>query len=160
MKPCRTKASGLVFLIAMVLTVRADSTSVAAQYFACNQDSVPSTPARSADYFPCTSCHEKGKVNYTRRSLLNDHPEIILEHDTGNRWCLDCHAPLDRDKLHLAGGELIDFNQSFRLCGQCHEPTLRDLKAGVHGKHYSCVHCHNPHSPAIKSIAPLKKFKY
>lgn len=156
---------GFGFFLATALPVCADSTEVAAKRSATSEDSVLSTPTLSEDYFPCTSCHDKGKVNYTRRPLLEDHPEIILEHDAENRWCLDCHAPLDRDKLHLASGELIGFNESFRLCGQCHGPTYRDWKAGVHGKrtgkwngkktYFLCVHCHNPHSPAIKPIAPF-----
>jgi hypothetical protein len=122
-------------------------------------------PPLSPAYFPCTSCHDKGTTNNQRRELKDEHTDIILQHDEKNRWCLDCHAPLDRDKLHLASGELIEFNQSYRLCGQCHGPTYRDWKAGVHGKrtgmwngqkkYFLCVHCHDPHSPAIKPIKPF-----
>jgi len=122
-------------------------------------------PPLSPDYFPCTTCHELGKTNNQRRQLKDEHTSIVFDHDEKNRWCLDCHAPLDRDKLHLASGELIGFDQSYRLCGQCHGPTYRDWKVGVHGKrtgmwngrknYFLCVHCHDPHSPSIKPINPF-----
>ena len=118
-------------------------------------------PPLSSDYFPCTTCHEKGQVNRNRRELKDAHTEIVLQHGD-NRWCLDCHNPLDRDKLHLASGELIEFTQSYKLCGQCHGTIYRDWKVGVHGKrtgmwngkkeYMLCVHCHNPHSPSVKPI--------
>jgi hypothetical protein len=151
--------------IALWRRIAGFSVLLAVAIFPAPEEIQTPAPPLSPDYFPCTGCHEKGQVNPQRRSLLNDHPDIILEHDAKNRWCLDCHAPLDRDKLHLASGELIEFGQSYRLCGQCHGPTFRDWKAGVHGKrtgmwngkknYFLCVHCHNPHSPAIKPIPPF-----
>ena len=123
------------------------------------------SPPFSEGIFPCTNCHVKGDYDSKRRELKDEHTNIKFEHDAQNRWCLDCHSAGDRDKLHLASGELIDFTQSYRLCGQCHGPNYRDWKAGVHGKrsgywngpkkYYLCVHCHNPHSPKIKQIKPF-----
>jgi hypothetical protein len=122
-------------------------------------------PTLSADYYPCMVCHADRKTNNQRRQLKDEHTDLVFKHDEKNRWCLDCHAPLDRDKLRMASGELIDFSQSYRLCGQCHGPTYRDWKVGVHGKrtgmwngeknYLLCVHCHDPHAPAIKPIAPF-----
>ncbi|HEY5492164.1 MAG TPA: hypothetical protein VIK25_13300, partial [Gemmatimonadaceae bacterium] len=78
--------------------------------------------------------------------------------------CLDCHDARNRDKLHLADGRLIDFTESYRLCGQCHGPTLRNWKAGEHGKrtgswsgakqYLLCASCHSPHSPHFKPLKP------
>jgi hypothetical protein len=69
------------------------------------------------------------------------------------------------DMLKLASGEPVPFAESYKLCGQCHGPTLRDWKAGAHGKrtgswsgtkeYLLCVHCHDPHSPHFKPIAPM-----
>jgi uncharacterized CHY-type Zn-finger protein len=122
-------------------------------------------PPLSEGIFPCSNCHSGMTVNPRRRKLTDEHAEIVFEHDAKNRWCLDCHNANDRDKLRMASGATIDFSKSYLLCGQCHGPTFRDWKAGVHGKrtgswngkktYYLCVHCHNPHSPRVKPIAPF-----
>ncbi|MBI5528446.1 MAG: hypothetical protein HY897_19105 [Deltaproteobacteria bacterium] len=122
-------------------------------------------PPFTEGIFPCSECHKDMETNPARRDLTDEHTGIVFEHDSKNRWCLDCHNPGDRDKLRLASGALIDFEHSYLLCGQCHGPTYRDWKAGVHGKrtgewngekrYYLCAHCHNPHSPRIKPIAPF-----
>lgn len=136
----------------------------------------PPTPTpRSGDYevppppltegiFPCSECHKDIKTNPQRRTLTDAHDDIVLKHGE-NRWCLDCHNADDRDKLRLASGELIEFGQSYLLCGQCHGDKLRDWKVGVHGKrtgswsgkkqYLLCVSCHNPHSPHFKPLKPL-----
>ncbi len=121
-------------------------------------------PPFSDGIFPCSECHDpKDKVNRTPRKLVF-HDEIVLQHDEKNRWCLDCHDAVNRDKLHLADGRLVDFTESYRLCGQCHGPTLRNWKAGEHGKrtgswsgtkqYLLCASCHNPHSPHFKPLKP------
>lgn len=122
-------------------------------------------PPFSKDIFPCSGCHEDLKPNLTPRVLTKNHKNIVLRHDEKNRWCLDCHDANDRDKLHLASGALIDFTESYKLCGQCHGPTLRDWKAGEHGKrtgswsgkkqYLLCANCHNPHSPRFHPLKPM-----
>lgn len=122
-------------------------------------------PPFSPDVFPCSECHRpQDEIDPTPRPVP-DHENVVFEHDAENRWCLDCHDKSERDKLHLADGRLIPFEESFRLCGQCHGPELRDWKVGIHGKrtgswsgakeYLLCAHCHNPHSPKIKPIEPL-----
>ena len=115
--------------------------------------------------FPCSACHAEMPANRTRRTLTDMHTEIVLKHDEEHRWCLDCHDATDRDKLHLASGELVPFEESYRVCGQCHGEKYRDWRAGVHGRrsgqwngHKSyllCAHCHNPHQPHFQPIAPM-----
>ena len=56
------------------------------------------------------------------------------------------------------------FEESYRLCGQCHGEKLRDWRAGVHGRrtgqwnghkqYLLCAHCHNPHQPRFQPLAP------
>ena len=92
------------------------------------------------------------------------HDDIVLKHDEEHRWCLDCHDADNRDSLHLASGERVPFDESYRLCGQCHGEKLRDWRAGVHGRrtgewngqksYLLCAHCHNPHQPRFKPLAP------
>ena len=121
-------------------------------------------PPFSEGIFPCSECHADLEVNKTRREL-DFHEDIVLRHAEEQRWCLDCHNPGNRDKLRLANGQLIFFEKSYLLCGQCHGTIFRDWKAGVHGrrtgywngkKQYRlCVHCHNPHQPKFKPLKPL-----
>lgn len=121
--------------------------------------------ALSLDYFPCSDCHSDLEPNLQRRDLVDMHDDIVFDHDSENRWCLACHNTLDRDSLILAGGSLLGFNESYKLCGQCHGPKYRDWKLGIHGKrtgewngnkqYLLCVHCHDPHSPKFKGLQPL-----
>jgi hypothetical protein len=120
-------------------------------------------PPFSEDIFPCSQCHAEQEPNPQRRQL-EMHEDIVLKHAEQNRWCLDCHDAKNRDMLHLADGELVDFKESYRLCGQCHGPKLRDWRAGIHGRrtgswngqkrYLLCIHCHNPHSPKFKKLKP------
>jgi hypothetical protein len=122
-------------------------------------------PPFSDGIFPCNDCHKFQKPNPVRRKL-EWHEDItdIFNHDSQNRWCLDCHDLNNRDSLRLASGKLLDFKESYKLCGQCHGDKLRDWKVGVHGRrtgewngkkqYFLCVSCHNPHSPKFKQIKP------
>jgi len=124
-------------------------------------------PPFSEGIFPCSDCHEGMDVNHRRRILADEHVEISesFNHASEQRWCLDCHNPDDRDALRLANGDLVSFEESYNLCGQCHGTIFRDWKAGIHGKRTGewdgrkqyrlCVHCHNPHNPKFKPIKPL-----
>lgn len=136
--------------------------SVATTAKAVERLEVPPPPF-SDGIFPCSTCHASQKPNRTRRELMF-HTEINLKHDEEHRWCLDCHDADNRDTLHLASGEPVPFEESYRLCGQCHGEKLRDWKAGVHGRrtgnwngaktYLLCVHCHSPHQPRFKALAP------
>lgn len=120
-------------------------------------------PPFSEDVFPCSFCHADMKTNRTRR-VVDDHADIVLRHDEEHRWCLDCHDADNRDVLHLASGDRVPFDESFRVCGQCHGEKYRDWRAGVHGRrtgfwngqksYLLCVHCHDPHQPRFKSLVP------
>lgn len=119
----------------------------------------------SSDYFPCSDCHGEIQSNTQRRELVEMHDDIVYNHDSENRWCLACHNDSNRDSLVLAGGKLLGFNESYKLCGQCHGPKIRDWRLGIHGKrtgewkgqkqYLLCVHCHDPHSPKIKKLQPM-----
>jgi hypothetical protein len=126
-----------------------------------------SAPPFSEDIFPCSGCHDEEWETNQERRVLDMHEEIVesFNHDSDNRWCLDCHNVDNRDYLKLASGKLVSYEESYKLCGQCHGDKLRDWKVGVHGKrtgewngkkeYLLCVHCHNPHSPKFKSLKPL-----
>lgn len=123
-------------------------------------------PPFSEGVFPCTDCHDNKelKTNRTRRELKDAHDDIVLKHDEEHRWCLDCHDADNRDRLHLASGQPVPFEESYQVCGQCHGEKYRDWRAGVHGRRVGywngaksyllCVHCHSPHQPHFKALAP------
>lgn len=114
------------------------------------------------DYFPCSDCHEDEPTNRRVRELEDDHEDIELAH--GDLWCLHCHDPDDRDRLHLADGRKLGFENSWRLCVQCHGHKRQEWRAGVHGKRvghwwgekevWTCVTCHRPHGPHFQPIQP------
>jgi hypothetical protein len=123
-------------------------------------------PPFSEGVFPCSDCHDPElPVKTKRRALTAAHQDVVLEHDAEHRWCLDCHDTADRDQLHLASGEKLPFEESYKLCGQCHGDKYRDWRAGVHGRrtgHWDgekqyllCVHCHDAHSPHFKPLEPM-----
>jgi hypothetical protein len=122
-------------------------------------------PLAYEDYYPCSDCHAEMEVDLERRELEEMHDDIQLHHGPEDRWCFDCHNPDDRDSLRLANGSLISFEESYRLCGQCHGTIYRDWREGIHGRregywngaksYQLCAHCHNPHAPRFAAIEPL-----
>jgi hypothetical protein len=132
---------------------------------AVHEEIAVAPPPFTEGIFPCNDCHKFQKPNPLRRTLTW-HEDIteIFNHDSQNRWCLDCHDLRQRDSLRLASGQLLDFKESYKLCGQCHGDKLRDWKVGVHGRrtgywngkkqYFLCVSCHNPHSPRFKQVKP------
>ncbi len=157
-----TRGICLFFAIVFVVSLRAGPV-VAGDQHSIPKYSVPPPPF-SEDIFPCSECHADMDPDPTKREL-EEHVEIAEMLNHGNNWCLDCHNMDNRDKLKLASGTLVSFEESYYLCGQCHGTFFRDWKAGVHGKRTGewngkkvyrlCVHCHNPHSPKFKQIQPL-----
>lgn len=126
-----------------------------------------SPPPFTDGIFPCTDCHIDIEPNPERRALVDMHDDIdaIFNHDSDNRWCLDCHDINSRDSLRTASGKLLGFDESYKLCGQCHGDKLRDWKVGVHGQrtgqwngekqYLLCVHCHDPHAPRFEKLEPM-----
>jgi len=120
-------------------------------------------PPMNDEFVPCGDCHGAEEVpNPERRKLEEEHDAMKVAH--GELWCLQCHDLHNREKLRLADGSLIAFEDSWQLCTQCHGKKLADWRAGVHGKrtghwrgpkeYQPCVFCHNPHAPRFAPIAP------
>jgi len=159
--------AGLVFVLGL-LSIRTDyrpDTSREYPSRALIPDAEPvllPPPEMNDEYYPCSDCHEDEPPNPEIRELEDDHEDKKLAH--GDLWCLRCHDLMDRDRLHLADGALIEFAESWRLCTQCHGKKLADWRAGVHGKrtghwrgpkeYRTCVECHNPHTPKFAPLEP------
>jgi hypothetical protein len=121
-------------------------------------------PPFTEGIFPCSQCHEKAGDATPRQLAFHDEIQAEFHHGPPTRFCLDCHDNGKRDFLHLIGGALIPFTESYKLCGQCHGDKYRDWRVGIHGKrtgmwngqktYYLCVNCHNPHNPRFKALKP------
>lgn len=116
---------------------------------------------------PCSDCHKLFAAPPSETRTLMQHKDVVLNHGMNAR-CLNCHAGADRDKLVLHDGTLVDFDQTPRLCSNCHGTTYRDWQRGMHGKtmgswdassgkqvRLTCNQCHDPHSPAYEAMKPL-----
>ena len=159
-----TRALAAAAPLLLLLAFSAAAAGAAEPAAAAEEYPVPAPPL-SEGIFPCSDCHADLEPDPTPRDL-GMHEEIVerFHHAEQQRWCLDCHNPADRDKLRLANGQLISFEESYKLCGQCHGTIYRDWKAGVHGKRTGmwngrkeyrlCVSCHDPHRPRFAAIAP------
>jgi hypothetical protein len=114
-------------------------------------------------FYPCDQCHATIEPNPQIRTLDTVH-HSELEHGRGQIWCLSCHDLENRNYLHTLLSEPVDFDEASTICGGCHANRHKDWVFGAHGKRvanwqgdrtlYSCTHCHDPHSPAIKARAP------
>ena len=120
--------------------------------------------------FPCSNCHNQplDKMQADRNpDTRKAHWDIHLVHANEEIMdCTSCHAKEKMNKLVTLTGQLIDIDESFKLCGQCHSTQLKDWEGGAHGKQLNgwipprvattCVSCHNPHQPAFPSRFPAR----
>jgi hypothetical protein len=133
-----------------------------------DQGVAPRVPPRKdkLTFYPCSQCHEHWKTDPTPRALAPVH-DVGLQHGQGRLWCLVCHDPDNRDQLHSLRKGAVDFDESWRICGQCHSNRQKDWYFGAHGKRvyswqgeperYNCTHCHNPHRPPFIQRKPQPK---
>jgi len=114
-------------------------------------------------FYPCARCHDNLKTNPEPRVLMPVH-EVGLNHGGDRFWCLTCHDAKDRNSLHTLNGTRLDFDEAWRVCGQCHQARMKDWYYGAHGKRYynwkgepvryNCTQCHNPHKPPFMHRKP------
>ena len=84
--------------------------------------------------FPCTKCHDNTFVDRRVRELEEEHTNLTFEHGGGRFWCYDaCHKGTDIDHLVSLRGRRITYDESYKVCGQCHFQRL-DWFFGGHGK--------------------------
>ncbi len=113
-------------------------------------------------YYPCSDCHDNDsqKSNPRMRKLDDEHDDLAFDHGKQRFWCLACHDSENRDMLVNRGGQLIAFDESHLLCGDCHYQQQTDFMYGAHGKRLqswtgvrqivACAECHDVHSPNFK----------
>lgn len=163
---------GAVLLVLVLLSVQVGFDPDASRVYASRtlppepEPVLLAAPEIDDEYLPCSDCHERGDLaEREMRELEDEHDEMDFAH--GDLWCYSCHNPdpLQREKLRLSDGRQVAFEDSWRLCTQCHGKKLADWRAGVHGKrtghwwgpkeYRTCVTCHDPHDPPFKPIKPM-----
>lgn len=115
--------------------------------------------------FPCVQCHDKIPAPIPIKEAKDRHHKVKLEHFAAASNCHICHAAADMNSLATLSGDTVSFDESYKLCGQCHSDKLKDFHIGAHGKsvgdwngtrqRYSCTHCHDPHKPARPTSTAL-----
>lgn len=123
--------------------------------------------------YNCMECHKlfPARWHYDDRPF-NEHKDIQLDHGN-NRFCLNCHHPINRNAFVDYDGAEIAAADVVTLCAKCHGTIYRDWKAGVHGRENGfwnvslgtktklrCIQCHDPHSPKFKPMKPLTPLRY
>ncbi|MCD8399989.1 cytochrome c family protein [Tenacibaculum finnmarkense] len=117
--------------------------------------------------YACTECHSKPLQKMQEKDIKKAHWNIKLNHaDANTMSCTTCHNGNNMDNLKSITGHAIDFNNSYKLCSQCHQKQYKDWTGGAHGKRIgswapprasmTCVNCHNPHSPGFDTRWPAK----
>ena len=120
--------------------------------------------------FPCSNCHNQPleKMQSDRKPAARKaHWDIHLAHaENTTMTCTTCHAANNMNQLTTIAGAVLDIDESFKLCGQCHSTQYKDWQGGAHGKELNgwkppriaktCVSCHNPHQPAFPKRFPAR----
>jgi hypothetical protein len=117
--------------------------------------------------FPCSDCHTSPVNQIQTEGEQKAHWDIKLDHASEDVMnCMTCHTDDNMDILHSGTGKEIKFNDSYKLCGQCHSPQYKDWQGGAHGKQVkswapprvsnTCTSCHNPHKPGFESRWPSR----
>ncbi len=115
--------------------------------------------------FKCSQCHNNKPVTVANAAKIA-HGDIALDHGSREKplSCFTCHDREERAQLITEGGQRVDMDHSYELCGQCHFRQKKDWVGGAHGKRMgywagtrvvkSCASCHDPHSPHFKKRWP------
>jgi hypothetical protein len=94
---------------------------------------VPRKP--SIGVYPCSGCHDNVFIDGRVRDLKDEHTSLKFEHGGGRFWCYDaCHNGRDMDHLVSIRRRPIDYDEAYKLCGQCHFQRFKDWNFGGHGR--------------------------
>lgn len=117
--------------------------------------------------YPCSDCHKDLKPRPERHRLEEFHSvrNDEFSHGADEFWCYQCHSDKNIDRLHTATGELVTFNEAYKICVSCHGDKLEDWRSGLHGLvvgdwngkklKKSCPACHDPHDPRYQTMEPM-----
>ena len=110
--------------------------------------------------YPCSQCHNSALTGQQRGQKA--HWDKKMLHPSQQNDCQLCHHK-DSKELTLLNGTPLSFDQSYKLCAQCHGREFADWQGGAHGKKLggwqaeklvqNCTGCHDPHNPSF----PVRK---
>lgn len=123
-----------------------------------NRDIVIANRTADLATYPCMErCHADLPPDPTPGELTEFHTTIDLAHGSAAEACGFCHRSDNLDTLRLISGEVVTFDRSERICGQCHGEIHEDWHRGIHGldtgtwngatTRRTCTACHDPHAP-------------
>jgi len=94
---------------------------------------LPRKPALTK--YPCTGCHDNSFIDRRVRKLADEHTTLKFDHGNGRLWCYDaCHNGRDMDHLVTLRRQQVDYDESYKVCGQCHFERQKDWTFGGHGR--------------------------
>jgi len=125
---------------------------------------VPRTPY--LETFSCNElCHNELDPNPEPRQLTEFHSFRMVQHGPAIHWCTFCHDMDNYDQLCLLDGGSVTFDETYRVCAQCHGERYADWQNGIHGLQTgswserqvrrSCPFCHDPHVPGTPRVRAL-----
>jgi hypothetical protein len=112
--------------------------------------------------YPCSDCHQHAQTIFPTGNT-GRHGQMRLKHMESIDRCDVCHSLGDMDNLRLIIGDPVSFDESQKVCAQCHGNEARDWSIGIHGKtvgrwfggerhRFTCVECHDAHAPARPQV--------
>lgn len=117
--------------------------------------------------FPCSTCHTVSinKLKSSRKGARRAHWNIKLKHAPKLvMTCATCHNTSQMDQFVTTAGNVVDFDQDYQVCAQCHFNQANDWAGGAHGMRVggwagtrvvvNCTGCHSPHSPGYEKRWP------
>ena len=133
--PAQTSAEADAALDAL-MKARRDAEGAATPNRRTTAPKFAATPRKdSIAKFPCTKCHDNSFVDRRVRTLVEEHKDLAFDHGGGRFWCYDaCHSGRDIDALVSLRGRRVDYDEVYKVCGQCHSQRERDWRFGGHGK--------------------------
>lgn len=116
--------------------------------------------------YPCTSCHAGRRVVLADERVKDAHRNLQPTHPSRTgALCSTCHTADDVSRLAVKGDSAATFDQSYRLCAQCHFSQAESWAGGGHGKRLdgwqgrrvvmACTDCHDPHAPGVTPRLPF-----
>lgn len=143
-----------------IKTILTDISSLDSQFFIAKR-------AHEITNLPCGNCHSKKLEELNSPVGKKAHWDVELIHAKIETMdCYTCHDMNKPNVLKSLTGQNIDFDHSYKLCGQCHSTQFKDWQGGSHGKSLggwvpprvsqTCTGCHNAHKPAFEKRWPSR----
>lgn len=147
-----------------ILMVFGLTLTLSSRLIATDLEVTPSNRTGRLAAFPCMECHDKVTAEPPFFPLPVTHDHLKFKHMAEVKNCLICHDADNMNRLKLLNGTTVSFDNSYRLCAQCHGEKKKDWLVNIHGKQTgkwdskversNCTACHEPHTPKFRLMSP------